>query len=277
MRVGIKGGRRTSDGRGKADRRGVSTRAIYLKSIPLLYIMLLCLVILWVAGRTGVFARSATERIVTDEIERIETDISASGEDEATGVSRVIRLDVPSRLQYPELPTGCESVALTDVLLFMGFELETTEIADRWLPTSDEDFVNAFRGDPRSYDGHACMAPGIVRTASRYLEAHDSSLVATDRTGATFEELLTEVSGGNPVIVWCTIDLAEPGDAYDIAWQDGREYRLIPNTHTVVLSGYDIDEEVVYVSDPLVGTTTYDMEVFAVRYYETGAQAVVIS
>lgn len=273
----IKGGRRNGDGRAKADRRGISSRAVYLKSIPFIYIMLLCLGILWVAGRMGVFAGFATERIVAEEIEHIETDTSVSGEDEATGMSRVIRLDVPSRLQYPELPTGCESVALTDVLLFMGFELETTEIADVWLPKSDEDFVNAFMGDPRSYEGHACMAPCIAQTASMYLEAHESPLMVTDRTGATFEELLAVLSGGSPVIVWCTMDMDDPGDAYDVAWQDGREYRLIANTHTVVLSGYDIDEEIVYVSDPLVGTTTYDMETFAVRYYETGAQAVVIS
>lgn len=218
-----------------------------------------------------------TEQSVAGEVAQITADAEDAADESSLSLPRSVRLEVPSRLQYPELPTGCESVALTDALLFFGFELETSEIADEWLPTSDVDFVNAFLGDPRTVDGHACMAPGIVTAARSYLEAHGSELEVEDATGMTFEELLARVSEGNPVIAWCTIDLDDAGDAYDVAWQEGREYRLYPNSHCVVVSGYDRDEGVVYVSDPLAGTTSYDMTAFALRYYELGAQAIVIS
>ena len=118
---------------------------------------------------------------------------------------RSASLEVPALAQNPELPTGCESVALTNALLSLGFNLGKTDIADNWLPLSEDDFVTAFMGDPHSTDGHSCMAPAIVQTANAYLSAQGSPLEAFDLTGSTIEGVLDEVAAGNPVIVWCTI------------------------------------------------------------------------
>ncbi|MEG0375492.1 MAG: C39 family peptidase, partial [Raoultibacter sp.] len=72
---------------------------------------------------------------------------------EAVG-SAAVSLEVTSLYQNPELPTGCESVALTDLLLFWGFDLDKTTIADSWLPTSDFDFVYSFLGSPYDTAGN---------------------------------------------------------------------------------------------------------------------------
>lgn len=189
---------------------------------------------------------------------------------------RAISFEVPAIEQYPELPTGCESVALTNTLLSLGFELEKTEIADAWLPRSDSDFVTAFMGDPHATDGHSCMAPAIAQTAAAYLATQGSSLEAVDLTGSSLEEVLGEVAVGNPVIAWCTIGLADPGTAYQVERAGDRTYRLYANSHCVVVSGYDLDAGVVLVSDSLAGQVSYDLKQFAARYYELGAQAVVI-
>ncbi len=263
-------------GAGRISRRAFGNIAV-LGIVGVLCLVLLSLVAWRTFDGLDDATDYATEQAVAEEMAQITADAGDAAEGDSLSLLRSTRLDVPSRLQYPELPTGCESVALTDVLLFFGYELETSEIADEWLPLSDSDFVNAFLGDPHRADGHACMAPGIVTAARSYLEAHGSSLEVEDATGMTFEELLATVSEGHPVIAWCTIDLAETGDSYDVSWQEGREYHLFPNSHCVVVSGYDIDAGIVYVSDPLVGTTSYDMATFATRYYELGAQAIVIS
>ena len=189
---------------------------------------------------------------------------------------RAVSLEVPALEQYPELPTGCESVALTNALLSIGFDLEKTEIADTWLPLSDSNFVTAFMGDPHSIDGHSCMAPAIVQTAAAYLAAQESSLEAIDLTGTSFEELLAEVAAGNPVVVWCTIGLEAPGTAYQVERAGDRTYRLYANSHCVVVSGYDLDAGTILVSDSLAGQVSYDLQQFAARYYELGAQAVVV-
>lgn len=189
---------------------------------------------------------------------------------------RAISFEVPAIEQYPELPTGCESVALTNALLSFGYDLEKTEIADAWLPRSDSDFVTAFMGDPHATDGHSCMAPAIAQTAAAYLATQGSSLEAVDLTGSSLEEVLGEVAVGNPVIAWCTIGLADPGTAYQVERAGDRTYRLYANSHCVVVSGYDLDAGVVLVSDSLAGQVSYDLQQFAARYYELGAQAVVI-
>ena len=190
--------------------------------------------------------------------------------------ARSVHLDVPALMQYPELPTGCESVALTNALLSLGFQLSKTEIADTWLPTSEGDFVYAFLGDPSTAGGHSGMAPGIVQTATAYLSAHQANFEAVNLTGSSFQDVLAEVAEGNPVIAWCTIGLAEPGEAYRTQQAEGRTFRLLTNSHCVVLSGYDLDTGLVYASDSLAGQVTYPVDTFAARYYALGAQAVVL-
>ena len=200
----------------------------------------------------------------------------ASLQEDVSHPQRSASLEVPALAQNPERPTGCESVALTNALLSLGFNLGKTDIADNWLPLSEDDFVTAFMGDPHSTDGHSCMAPAIVRTADAYLAAQGSSLEATDITGSSLDQVLDQVAGGNPVIAWCTIGLEPPGAAYRTARENGRTYRLYANSHCVVVSGYDLNEGLVLVSDSLAGQVSYDLQQFAVRYYELGAQAVVI-
>ncbi len=195
---------------------------------------------------------------------------------ETGGRVRSVAFDVPALSQYPELPTGCESVALTNALIACGFDLRKTEIAENWLPTSDQDFVHAFLGDPASPDGNSCMAPAIASTASAYLDAQRADLEAVDLTGAPFQDVLDEVAAGNPVIAWCTIGLEEPGDYYRTAQVNGRKYRLFTNSHCVVVRGYDLDAGIVLASDSLAGQVAYPLETFAARYYALGAQAVVL-
>lgn len=197
--------------------------------------------------------------------------------DSERGYANSCSLDVPVLLQYPELPTGCESVALAEVLLFHGFEVGKTEIADAWLPTSTTDFVHAFLGDPFDAQGNACMAPALTSTANAYLDAHGSSLEAVDVTGSSFTEVLETVSSGVPVIVWCTIDLADPGEPYRMAYEGGLVYGLYTESHCVAVSGYDLAAGLVYVSDPIAGKVAYPLDTFATRYYQLGAQAIVIS
>ena len=176
-------------------------------------------------------------------------------------------------VSHPQRSASLEVPALAQNL---GFNLGKTDIADNWLPLSEDDFVTAFMGDPHSTDGHSCMAPAIVRTADAYLAAQGSSLEATDITGSSLDQVLDQVAGGNPVIAWCTIGLEPPGAAYRTARENGRTYRLYANSHCVVVSGYDLNEGLVLVSDSLAGQVSYDLQQFAVRYYELGAQAVVI-
>lgn len=80
-------------------------------------------------------------------------------------------VNVPAMNQYPNLPDGCESVALANMLRYYGFPTSNTTIWNSYLSFSDWNFVSA-------YAMGGCMAPAIRDAANRYLSARGSSLCA---------------------------------------------------------------------------------------------------
>ena len=55
---------------------------------------------------------------------------------------------------------------------------------------------------------------------------------------------------------------------------DGERVQWVAYEHCVVLTGYDMDNRKIYVSDPLVGNTSYDYDRLKQRYIDLGQQAV---
>lgn len=187
------------------------------------------------------------------------------------------RIDVPEVLQNPELPTGCESVALTMALMYEGFSLEKTTIADEYLIYSESgNLSEGYAGDPRSQNGAGCFPPTLVRTADSFLSAQQSELQGVDLTGVSLRDLFHYVAGDMPVIVWNTMYMWEPsftGEEYTL---NGVTYRWYSTEHCVVLSGYDLDSGIVYINDPLEGIVERDLSAFETYYDEIGRFAMVI-
>lgn len=69
-------------------------------------------------------------------------------------------------LQKPELPTGCESVALTMVLKQKGYPIEKTTIAEEYLIYNRDNYASGYVGDPSTYGGVGVYPPGLVNTAN---------------------------------------------------------------------------------------------------------------
>ncbi|MBQ9043556.1 MAG: RICIN domain-containing protein [Eggerthellaceae bacterium] len=187
-------------------------------------------------------------------------------------VSETVSIGVPVIFQNPELPTGCESVALTEALNYYGFNLGKTTIADNYMPWSGDDFVYSFMGNPHTSYGAAIMAPGITNTANKFLSSRGSSLRATNITGSSFGSLYDYLDQGIPVVVWNTMYMHDPG--YVQAYEDG--YAMRSWTHAVTLSGYNPFNNTVLVADPLDGGVWRDRGRFEWLYNEMGRQAVII-
>lgn len=182
-------------------------------------------------------------------------------------------LDVPCYLQNPELPTGCESVALTNLLRSWDFSLSKTELAVNWVPRSNSDFVYAFLGNPFSEDGGCIMAPGLTDAANGFLEGNGSDLRASDVSGSSMTELLECVEQGRPVVAWTTVEMREPGEV--LKANDG--YVMRDGSHAVVICGFDRDEGSVTVADSLAGVVARDARRFQRIYELMGSQAVVVA
>ncbi len=186
-------------------------------------------------------------------------------------------LNVPCTIQNPELPTGCESVALTNALNYYGFGLGKTVIADAYMPKSSWDFVTAFWGNPHSASNGNCIsAPGLTNTANSFLISRGSSLRAHDVTGTGFYDLYSYLEAGHPVIIWSTIGMQNLGSCYATQAYGGRVYRTYTNSHTVVLRGFNRSLGTVYIADSLAGYVSNSAQRIASLYSQRGAQAVVL-
>lgn len=190
--------------------------------------------------------------------------------------NRVV-LNVPCAFQYPDLPTGCESVALTNALNFYGCGLGKTTIADRYMQWSGSNFVTAFWGNPHSAtNGNCISAPGITNTANSYLTKAGRKQRAYDLTGSNFYKLYDYLERGHPVVIWATIGMRNLGGCYATQVWGGRVYHTYTNSHTVVLRGFNRASGVVYLADSIDGYTTFSASRIAQLYYQRGSQAVVI-
>ena len=188
-------------------------------------------------------------------------------------------VDVPCYSQYPELPTGCESVALTNLLNYYGFGLGKTIIADYYLPKgSNGNFVTAFDGNPRRSSGGlmGCVAPAITIAGNNFLRAAGSGKQAKDVSFSSISSIKNRLTCGQPVEMWNTEWGSWPGGRYAARWYNGHSYGLWGGNHAVVLKGYDDEQGIVYLSDSINGNVTRNAQVFFGTWQQMDSQAVVI-
>lgn len=177
--------------------------------------------------------------------------------------------------QNPELPTGCESVALTMVLKYYHFNLSKTTIASDYLPKSGSNFVTAFAGNPFSSSGAGIYAPGLTNTANKFLTKKKSRLTATDLTGISLKNLYPYIDAGVPVIVWNSMYMRNPVGVFSY-YTLGKNWTFYRYEHCVVLCGYDKKKNKVLINDPLSGLVWRNASSFEKIYNKLGKMAVVI-
>ena len=189
--------------------------------------------------------------------------------------SKSKKLDVKELLQNPELPTGCESVALTAALRYLGYNIDKTEIADNYL-IYDEDIFWGFAGDPYSDDGAGIYPPGMTNTANYFFELNGEKHSAVNTMGYSLEKLYRLIDNGYPVLVWTTMDFWEP-NVIDTGYYFGdEEYFWYDNEHCIVLTGYDLNSKTLTFCDPLEGIVTCVEDEFEAIYNEIGKLSMTI-
>ncbi len=208
--------------------------------------------------------------------------------EEAPEVSGTGIISVANILQYPELPTGCEVTSLAMLLGYFGYPVDKLTLSREYLPKMDfftedgilygADYTYTFAGDPESEYGYGCGASCIANTANSYLAYMGAGCSAYDISGTDLDTLLgSYISYGIPVMIWITSGCLHSVEYTDI-WTtpEGYTVQWKAYEHCVVMTGYDSENQQVYVSDPLYSDTSYDLSLLRQRYDEMGRQAVVI-
>ena len=179
--------------------------------------------------------------------------------------------------QYPNYPTGCESVALYILLKYYNINVRVDDIINN-LDKGDFPYKEGstlyggnpeveFVGNPKSKAGYGTYESSIAKVANIYKAGIINS------TGESLDNLLKIVKQNKPVVVWTSMYLALPYISNSwIYKKTGETISWKANEHAVVLIGYT--DKSVIISDPIGGTIKYqDKNTFENRYNYYGKRS----
>lgn len=179
--------------------------------------------------------------------------------------------------QYPDYPTGCESVAITSLLNYYGILVTPDNIIEALPKGSTPYYKNGiayggnpeieFVGNPYSLNSFGLYEKPIAAVANKY---KPNIKIAT---GTSFEDVLNIVRKGTPVMVWTSMYLATPYISTSWIYEPtGEKIYWKANEHAVVIIGYTPTQ--VIIADPIGGKMKYQSKsIFKERYNYYGKKA----
>ncbi|MFC4768011.1 C39 family peptidase [Effusibacillus consociatus] len=195
--------------------------------------------------------------------------------------NRKILIRVPAQSQA-ELYNGCEVTSLSMLLSAAGHPFDKNELA-YWITKDgtplqeDEDDTIISWGDPNSgFVGDITgESPGYGVYHGPVAQLIDTLLSegAEDLTGQPFDEVLSRVASGKPVLVWATVEF-QPTSSW-VKWTGPHgTVTATFDEHAVLLVGFDANH--VYINDPQDGTAgkAVDRQSFIAAWEQLGKQAV---
>lgn len=196
------------------------------------------------------------------------------------------RLEIPLYWQLPTLPNGCEVTSLSMLLAYYGYDISNEALAETYLTQVERESAGYFDiggnpelvypGNPADNTGWYCFAVPLAAAANGYLAAQGSSFAAVDITGTTFAQIQQYIDAATPVVVWVTVDGAEPRYSTTAVWRLDTGALFVPyvNIHCVVVSGYT--QTHVFVNDPLYGNVRMTVQQFEELYVAVGSRALIL-
>lgn len=179
--------------------------------------------------------------------------------------------------QYPNYPTGCESVALYILLKYYNIDVTVDDIINNLdkgpTPYTENNILYGanpeleFVGNPKSKSGYGTYEIAIAKVAGKYKSGIINS------TGTSLDDLLKIVKQNKPVLVWTSMYLALPYISKTWIYKPtGKTISWKANEHAVVLIGYT--NSTVIISDPIDGTIKYqDKNTFENRFNYYGKRS----
>ncbi|MCT3108965.1 hypothetical protein EFO15_10000 [Lactococcus lactis] len=148
---------------------------------------------------------------------------------------------------------GCEIVSFYNALVYLD-KTQGRTVTD-WIESLP--YVG-WGGDPGSgYAGNPWTSdedipdggfPTIWPTALMSF-AQENNIQVADLSGKSISEIKDAVLSEHLVEMWVTIDFDEPNITYD----DYYAYKVVANTHAVILDGYNEKKNEFHVTDPIKG------------------------
>ena len=208
-----------------------------------------------------------------DDLDALKKKIAAGIQDDS------VMLNVIEYCQYPDYPTGCESVSLYMLLDYYGVDVKVDNIYDL-LPMGPQPYIGEdgrryganpereFVGDPRDENSYGVFNDPIAGVAEQFKPG-----VKTER-GVSVDDIKSILDTGNPVLAWY-VSAPMRDIMYRWTWYDEFDEAVTwpGGEHAVVICGYD-DTSLTY-RDPNAGTTVcIDYATFEKSFSELGSRIV---
>lgn len=217
------------------------------------------------------------EREIPAESDHSLPEKALSGEKILTGV--------PVIGQFPDFPTGCESVSAVMAMRYAGADITVSEFVDTVLPKSSRFYFQngvkygpdpneVFIGSPRNKNAYGCMAPVIEKAMAEYF---GESVTVNNEAGTPMKNLCSRyLDRGIPCLVWVSIGMRESFETGTWMLESGSRYTWKANEHCMVLIGYSDTEY--YFCDPYTASrVAYPKSVCEQRYWDFGMQALALT
>nr|WP_263323679.1 C39 family peptidase [Neobacillus sp. Marseille-Q6967] len=189
-----------------------------------------------------------------------------------------VLLQVPTLMQFPELPRGCEVTSLTMMLNFAGVQVDKLTLASEVEKVPY--LVDGVYGNPhQGFTGsmYTFNEPGLTvyhkpieKLANRYLPNQIDNI-----SGESFDSVKKKLNEGKPVWVIVGSTFSYLPEEYWETWntEDG-DIKVTRKVHSVLITGYD--ETNVYFNDPFFseGNRSVDYQDFVTSWTQFGSQAI---
>ncbi|MFA9396700.1 MAG: C39 family peptidase [Clostridiaceae bacterium] len=223
-------------------------------------------------------SNSINNKIVSITINEAKLTSDAKDEIDASKIDNYKITNVPKLNQHPKLKTGCEITATTIVLNYIGIDIDMETLAAE-IPKSSIPYIENglliggdpnqyFIGDPFSNSGYGVYHKPIYDLLTSYTPN------VIDLTGKSFDEIISNITKGNPVIAWATLNM-DP-IIYNKSWYiDETLFNWKGKEHSYVIVGYSKDT--IIVNDPNSGEEkSFDKDLFIKRWSDLGSQAIAV-
>lgn len=179
--------------------------------------------------------------------------------------------------QYPNYPTGCESVALTMLLRYYGINVSPNNIINNLQKESLPYYENGVRyggnpevgfiGNPYSSSSYGVYERPIAAVANIYKSGIQI------KNNFSFQEVLNLVRSNKPVLAWTSMNLSLPYLSDSWTYKPTMEkIQWKANEHAVVIIG--VQGNNVIIADPIGGAIkSFSISLFESRYNYYGRKA----
>lgn len=167
-----------------------------------------------------------------------------------SGDKKAISLKVPYINQLKPLyaPFGCEGASLLQALQFKGYAKKTSykKFLNN-MPKTKRNPYNAFAGSPY-YSINGVFQSIFPKPLAKYGKKYSSNV--KDISGASAKTLRKELSAGNPIVVYVTLDFSKPKWTRWDMGSAGKNVKMVDNLHVMTLAGYSSKTKRYKVMDP---------------------------